>query len=155
MGAAAALLAHQRGGIDARRNVMIAPNVLIGETVARFGRAVALDDRDCTTLEHQLASHSGVSLEALELERLVGQRDTALLVVHDQTDTEVALRHGERLTQAWRQAQLRVTQGLGHRRILRDADVIAEAVAFVQHGVSAPASELVREVDRLLDAGDA
>src|SRR3954463_12622524 len=38
-GAAAVLLAHQRGAIDARRNVMLAPNVLIDDAVARFARA--------------------------------------------------------------------------------------------------------------------
>jgi len=151
-GAAGALLAHQRGQIDARRNVMIAPNVLIGEAVAQFGRAIALDDRDCSTLEHQLASSSGIALDSLELERLVGERDAALLVVHDEDDREVPHRSAVRLAAARRQAQLRTTHGLGHRRILRDAQVLDEVVAFLQHGVSPPASGLVREVDRLLDA---
>jgi len=150
IGAAAVLLAHQRGGVDAKRNVMIAPNVLISDSVARFGHAIALDDRDCSTLEHQLASHNGVSFESLTIERLVGERDQALLVIHDQTDREVPFRHGERLATAWRQATLHATTGLGHRRILRDPAVVAEAVGFIQHGVSPPASELVREVDRLL-----
>jgi pimeloyl-ACP methyl ester carboxylesterase len=148
------LLAHQRGRIDARRNVMIAPAVLVDEAVAQFGRAVALDDRDCSTLEHQIASHSGIGIEALQLERLVGERDAALLVVHDDGDREVPLRSATRLAAAWRQAQLRTTHGLGHRQILRNPQVIDEVVAFVQHGVSSPASELVREVDRLLDAQD-
>jgi pimeloyl-ACP methyl ester carboxylesterase len=149
-GAAAALLAHRRGAIDAPRNVMIAPNVLIGDAVAQFGRAVALDDRDCSTLEHQLASHSGIGLESLEIEHLVGERESALLVIHDQADREVPFKHGERLAATWRQAALHPTAGLGHRRILRDPGVIADAIGFVQHGVSPPASELVREVDRLL-----
>ena len=151
-GAAAVLLAHQRGNVDAKRNVMIAPSVLVGEAVAQFGRAVALDDRDCSTLAHQLASHSGLGIEALELERLVGARDAALLVVHDQGDREVPHHGAVALAAAWRQAQLRTTHGLGHRQILRNANVIEEAVAFLQHGVSPPASGLVREVDRLLDA---
>jgi hypothetical protein len=37
--------------------------------------------------------------------------------------------------------------------VLRDADVIARAVAFVRHGMPIPASDLVREVDRWLDGG--
>jgi pimeloyl-ACP methyl ester carboxylesterase len=154
-GAAAVLLAHRRGGVDAKRNVMIAPNVVFGDAVAQFGRAVALDDRDCGALEQQLADHAGLDLGELRIERLVGERDAALLVVHDEADREVPFQHGERLVAAWRQAKLHATNGLGHRRILRDDQVIAEAVAFLQHGVSPPASELVREVDRLLaQAGD-
>jgi hypothetical protein len=149
-GAAAVLLARQRGAVDAERNVMIAPNVLIDEAIARFARTVALDDADRWSLEHQLASHNGVSVRALQLDRLVGERDAALLVVHDAGDREVAFAHGERLAATWREARLLETAGLGHRRILRDDGVIAETVAFIRHGVALPASELVREVDRLL-----
>ena len=150
-GAAAVLLAHQRGGIDARRNVMIAPNVLLDDAVARFARTVALDDRDRTSLEGQLASHSGVPVAALRLDALVGERDAALLVVHDRDDREVPFAHGERLAEVWREATLHATEGLGHRRVLREPAVLEEVVAFVRHGVAPPVSELVREVDRLLD----
>jgi len=151
-GAAATLLAHQRAAVDAVRNVMISPNAVIDDAVARFAQAVALDDRDRGALEHQLASRSGVSVEALKLDRLVGERDAALLVVHDRGDREVPFSHGEQLAATWRGAMLRATDGLGHRRILRDRAVIAEAVAFVVHGVTPPTSELVREIDRLLDS---
>ena len=154
VGATAVLLAHQRGRVDARRNVMIAPNVLVGDTVAQFGRSVSLDDRDCGALQRAIAEHAGVDPIDLELDRLVGQRDDALLVIHDQDDLEVPFRQAERLAATWQKAALHPTRGLGHRRILRDDLVIADAVAFVQHGVSAPASELVREVDRLLDQAD-
>jgi alpha-beta hydrolase superfamily lysophospholipase len=149
-GAAAVLLAHQRGAVDARRNVMIAPNVLIDDAVARFAREVALDDADRAKLEHQLAERNGIAVDALGIDQLVGQRDAALLVVHDRDDREVAFVHAERLAAIWRNATLQVTSGLGHRRILRDDAVIAEVVGFVRHGMSPPVSELVREVDRLL-----
>jgi pimeloyl-ACP methyl ester carboxylesterase len=151
-GAAGVLLAHRRGAVDARRNVMISPNAVIDDAVARFARSVALDDRDRALLAHQLASHNGVTFAALDVEQLVGQRDAALLVVHDRDDREVPLWHGERLAAIWRNATLHTTTGLGHRRILRDAAVVAEVVAFARDGVAAPASELVREVDRLLGA---
>lgn len=151
-GAAATLLAHHRGAVDAPCNVMLAPNVLIDDTVARFARAVALDDRDRGALEAQLANHNGVAADALQLEALVGQRDAALLIVHDRDDREVPFIHAERLAAAWPMAKLFTTHGLGHRRILRDDAVIAEAVAFLRRGITPPASELVREVDRLLDA---
>ena len=84
---------------------------------------------------------------------MVGHRDAALLIVHDRLDREVSFTHAERLAEAWRQARLHATTGLGHRRVLRDESVIAEVVEFVKHGVRPPVSELVREVDRLLAAG--
>jgi pimeloyl-ACP methyl ester carboxylesterase len=149
-GAAAVLLAHARGGVDAVRNVMIAPNALIEQAVQRFASAVGLDEVERTMFEHSLTASSGVGLPSLRLDRLVGDRDAGLLVVHDRGDREVPFVHGDQLAATWPSAQLRVTEQLGHRRILRDPDVIAAAVEFVRHDMGPPASDLVREVDRCL-----
>jgi pimeloyl-ACP methyl ester carboxylesterase len=149
-GAAAVLLAHARHGVDISRNVMIAPNVLIDDAIVKFTRAVALDDRDRDSFERHLVGASGVPIDALAVERLAGQRDAALLVVHDREDREVAVKHGDRLAAAWPNAQLVLTNELGHRRILRDDAVIERVVEFVRTGLPLPASDLVRELDRLL-----
>lgn len=154
-GAAAALLARTRGDVDAPRNVMIAPNTIIERSVARFAQTVGLDDTDRTRFEHSIAAHCGVSVEALALEHLVGERDTGLLVIHDRDDREVPFVHGERLAAQWPNARLVETEGLGHRRILRDPTVIAQIVETLREGVPLPASDLVREIDRMVDAIDA
>lgn len=153
-GAAAVLLAHGRGGLDAARNVMIAPNVVLEDSVRRFAQTIGLDEADRAGLEQRLAASTGLALAALRLERLVAARDAALLVVHDREDREVPLAQGEALAAAWPAARLHATGGLGHRRILRDPDVVARAVELVRAGVAAPASDLVREVDRQLLAAD-
>ncbi len=150
-GAAAVLLAHARGGVEAPRNVLVSPNVLVADAVARFASYLGLDDLDRGALERRIAEHTGLTVDALAVERLAAPRDAGLLVVHDRDDREVPFRQGERLAAAWPNAQLHATDGLGHRRVLRDADVIARTVAFVRHGLPVPASDLVREVDRWLD----
>lgn len=151
-GAAAALLAYTRNGTRAPRNVMLAPNVLIDEAVRRFARFVGLDDADRIALEQRLAIQTGFGIDALRLPQLTGERDDALLVVHDREDNEVDFEHGKQLAALWPNAQLHATSGLGHRRVLRDDVVIADVVEFVRHGVPLPVSDLVREVDRQLDA---
>lgn len=150
-GAAAVLLAHARHGLDIARNVMVSPNVLVEESVARFARAVALDDDERRAFEQQLAAHSGVALESLRLDRLAGARTAGLLVVHDRDDREVPYGHGTQLAATWPNAQLHTTDGLGHRRILREPDVIERSSAFIQQHTVRPSSDLVREVDRYLD----
>ena len=154
-GCAATLLAHSRGGVDAARNVMISPNVLIGDSLDRFARFVGLDDAERSLLEHQIVVSSGVTLEALALDRLAATRDASLLAIHDRDDREVPIEHAERVSQTWPNARLLVTEGLGHRRILRDRGVLREVVDAVREGVPLPASDLVREVDRLVEALDA
>ena len=151
-GAAAVLLAHHRGNVSAARNVLISPNVLIDESVRRFAHLIGLDDHDRVALEQRLAEQTGVGIADLALDRLVAHRDDALLVIHDRNDREVPISHGECLAAVWPKAQLRETDGLGHRKILRDPDVLAAAVDFVRLGIAAPVSDLVREVDRCLDS---
>ncbi len=153
-GAAGALLAQVRGGLIAPRTVMLAPNVLIDDAVRRFARIVGLDDRDRDALELRLAAHTGIAPAALSLDRLVAARDGSLLVFHDRADREVAFEHGARLAAAWPASELVATEGLGHRRILRDPRVLARAVEFLRDGVAPARSDLVREVDRWLDQLD-
>jgi pimeloyl-ACP methyl ester carboxylesterase len=62
-----------------------------------------------------------------------GQR-AKLLVVHDRDDSEIPLRDGERIAEAWPGARLEVTRGLGHHRILRDATVVARVAEHVSAG---------------------
>ena len=50
----------------------------------------------------------------------------------------------------WPAASLHLTTDLGHRRILRDPDVLALATTFATAGLPTPTSDLVREVDRQL-----
>jgi pimeloyl-ACP methyl ester carboxylesterase len=56
---------------------------------------------------------------------------TPLLVIHDENDKEVSVAQGRKIAGAYQQAQYIETQGLGHRRILGDADVLAAALEFL------------------------
>jgi pimeloyl-ACP methyl ester carboxylesterase len=53
------------------------------------------------------------------------------LVIHDREDKEVRWEDGAAIAGAWPAARLVTTQGLGHRRILRDATVIDHIAGFV------------------------
>jgi hypothetical protein len=55
----------------------------------------------------------------------------ALLVVHDRDDRETFWRESQDIVAAWPDATLRTTTGLGHRRILRDANIVREVIEFV------------------------
>jgi pimeloyl-ACP methyl ester carboxylesterase len=60
------------------------------------------------------------------------------LLVHDREDHDVPWQEGETLARAWPGASWMPTQGLGHRRILRDPQVVARVVAFM---AKSPAGE--------------
>ncbi len=72
---------------------------------------------------------------AFSLPELAPALKAPLLVIHDRDDGEVPWQHGRVITHDWPGAQLLTTDGLGHRRILRDANVVSAAAAFISAAV--------------------
>jgi hypothetical protein len=54
-----------------------------------------------------------------------------LLIVHDAADREIDVGEGQALALAWPRAQLTLTRGLGHLRILSDSETVRRVVDFV------------------------
>lgn len=54
-----------------------------------------------------------------------------LLIIHDEDDVDVPLRDGKAYVEAWPGARLHTTRSLGHRRILRDPEVIGAVADFL------------------------
>jgi len=67
---------------------------------------------------------------------------TPLLVVHDTKDAEVPITNGHVYARA-PYARLLVTDGLGHRRILRDLHVVDASVRFIAEHRQPPPLTLV------------
>jgi pimeloyl-ACP methyl ester carboxylesterase len=53
------------------------------------------------------------------------------LIVHDRHDKEVPLAEGAALASAWQNTEMVTTEGLGHRRILRDPKVVERVASFL------------------------
>jgi pimeloyl-ACP methyl ester carboxylesterase len=116
-------------GLDLDAAVLVAPPRGPAEFFRRFSEALALTPavRDGTLA--RLARRLGIAVEEVDLVRRAGS--TPLLVIHDRNDREVPWADGDAIARAWPGASLVSTSGLGHRRILRDAEVTARAAGFV------------------------
>ena len=64
--------------------------------------------------------------------------DTDVLIIHDRTDDEAIFSHAERFQALLPQAETFFTEGLGHTRILRDAEVIRMATDFMTRETLVP-----------------
>ncbi|WP_423194271.1 alpha/beta fold hydrolase [Cupriavidus sp. H18C2] len=67
-----------------------------------------------------------------------------VLVIHDRDDKEVRWEDGAAIAGAWPDARLITTEGLGHRRILRDAEVVSHVAHFICGLAAAPAVPPIR-----------
>jgi pimeloyl-ACP methyl ester carboxylesterase len=75
------------------------------------------------------------------------------LILHDAQDRAVSAEAGEAVAEAWAGgAEFRKTTGLGHFRILRDADVIAEVARFIAAGDPAAAQAIDETATATLSA---
>lgn len=129
-GAAATTVALSRQ-LELERAVFIAPPTDLGGFLLKVSRKLGLSDEVATLTRRSLESKFDIDWDTLRAETLAPTMKTPLLVIHDHADREVRFDNGQRLTAAWPGARLQTTDGLGHRRILRDPEVIASAVAFV------------------------
>ena len=88
----------------------------------------------------------GRAWSAFDVAALAPSLAAPLLMIHDRGDAEVPWQHGLAITRSWPGAGLLTTDGPGHRRILRDPDVVAAAVAFMaartaERGIPSAAGE--------------
>jgi pimeloyl-ACP methyl ester carboxylesterase len=141
MGAAA--VAHAvRTGLRPAALVLLAPAADPRWVLDRFVHRLGAGPRVRAGLERAVVRRVGLPWETFDvpsLHRCAPVPPT--LVVHDAGDRELDPEHGRAIADAWPGARLLETDGLGHRRLLRDPAVIAEAVRFVAtaHTVRRPA----------------
>jgi pimeloyl-ACP methyl ester carboxylesterase len=129
-GGAATALAISRG-LRPGRVVFVGPAADPVMATRRFAAALGLPEPALRAMRSRLESKVGVEFEALRIPRLVAGFDVPLRVVHDREDPEVPWEEGSTIAAAWPGAEFITTHGLGHYRILHDAQVIAGAVGFL------------------------
>lgn len=73
-----------------------------------------------------------VKLQDIHISTLGRALNIPILVIHDKNDKEVRYQNALNLHEAWPHSQMMTTEGLGHRRILKDKAVIDRVVQFIK-----------------------
>jgi pimeloyl-ACP methyl ester carboxylesterase len=139
-GGAAGVIAHSAGavgttwalsrGLSVERAFYVSPGADIVAYTRYYGGLLGLSPTAVRELAISIERRIGILYAELEPLRLAPEMTAALHVTTDREDWEAPLPSVEKLVRSWPGATLRVTQGLGHRRILRDPEVVEEAVRF-------------------------
>lgn len=134
MGSAAALLAFAQGQ-PVKRSVHLAGPSSLAPMVKGLSAAHALAPADAAAFAGWVEGFIGTRLAQVDLERLQHGLRHPGLIVHDGDDRVVPIAASEALHAAWPRSSFERVSGLGHRRLLADAGVIARSVAFVTEGL--------------------
>lgn len=112
--------------------VYIAPPLQPRDYVHKLASYLKASPQVTSLMIALMSVHFRRSWESLDIPTLAKSLATPLLVIHDEEDKDVLFYEGAQLAKAWPKAQLIATQGLGHRRILHNTEVIKEVVTFIK-----------------------
>ncbi|MDP2345469.1 MAG: alpha/beta fold hydrolase [Deltaproteobacteria bacterium] len=135
-GGAATTLALEAAQLDVDAAVLVAPPCSLDKYADIFSRTLGLTKATEAIFRSRLDARFGKDwARSFALHTRAPAIDTPALIVHDVDDTETAFSEGAQLASAWPRSTLMATNGLGHRRILRDEAVVDAVAAFIDRHV--------------------
>lgn len=121
-----------REGLSCGRAVCISPPATLAWMVASFGDMLNLGEATREGLWELLERRFGPDVDArISTDMNARFLSQPALVLHDEDDEDVPWQQGAMVARAWPRARFERTRGLGHRRILSDADVVRRVVEYV------------------------
>jgi pimeloyl-ACP methyl ester carboxylesterase len=134
------IIGHSMGGVVAgllpRFNIKIPSIVIVSSpshihgVFERYHDQIRLQKRAREFFRLSLEKRTGIDIEDGSLVNNDLSLKSKVLVIHDVGDREVPFADFQELQKAWGQAQFVATDGLGHRRILRDEAVGHQVAQF-------------------------
>lgn len=132
MGFPIVLLALDEGADAPETLIALAPGRRMIRALDRFGEQVGLRPALIEELRHANRQRYGQDVwEVLNVDRSLADLGPRGLVVHDADDPDVPIDDGRHIADHWPGASFVATEGLGHRRILRDGrvrDLVVDAL---------------------------
>lgn len=123
-----------QAGLAVPRVAFIAPMAEFAPIVPVFAEQLGMGERVLARTIARVEQRVRRPLAAFDVGLLaprLAASGAQLLLAHDRDDPEIPWSGSKAIAAAWPGARLISTSGLGHRRILRDPDVITEVTAFM------------------------
>lgn len=131
LGANAAAHAASRG-LAIGRLVLLAPPASPRAYTRYFAQVFGLSETTRAGMQNLIEAREGILMQQFEPRWVAPRIRVPTLVVHDHGDAINAFADGQAFAHAIQGAQLLATEGLGHRRILKDPAVVARVVMFAR-----------------------
>lgn len=129
LAANAAAYAASRG-LAAERLVLLAPPASPREYTRLFAHVFGLTEATRCAMQKRIEAREGVLMPQFEPEAAGPRIRVPTLVVHDREDSVNRFADGQAFAHAIQGARLLATQGLGHRKLLKDAQVLGKVAHF-------------------------
>ncbi len=131
LGATAAAYAASRG-IGIARLVLLAPAASPPAFTRLFAQVFGLSERTRSAMQARIEAREATLMPLLSAPEVGPRIGAATLVVHDRQDAMNRFDDGQAFADAIPHARLFATDGLGHRKILKDGAVLEAVAQFAQ-----------------------
>lgn len=120
--------------LPVKRVAIIGTPVVSALLIASFLKAVNGSPKTGQAFQRYLIRKYGRDFREFSVEYFLPRlkHPIDLFIVHDEHDKEVSLVHAQEALRLYPSAELMVTHGLGHNRILKDQNVIHRVLDFMQ-----------------------
>jgi pimeloyl-ACP methyl ester carboxylesterase len=130
LGASAAAFAMARG-LAVQRLVLLAPPASPPEYTRLFAQVFGLSESTRAAMQKRIEARQGLPMPLFEPDALGHRIGVPTLIVHDRGDSVNRFADGQAYAHAIRDARFVATEGLGHRKMLKDAQVLAEVAIHI------------------------
>jgi pimeloyl-ACP methyl ester carboxylesterase len=131
LGATASAFVAARG-LPVRRLVLLAPAASPPEYTRLFAQVFGLSEATRASMQRRIEAREGLLMPQFEAQAVGPRVQVPTLVVHDRADSINLFADGQAYLQAIPGARLVASEGLGHRRILKEATVLSQVQAFLR-----------------------
>lgn len=119
------------GGLSVEKVVYMAPPENMPIYLQRTGKLLGFRPGIAARAQKHLKTLYGLPLKSARATTFGPAMSASLLVIHDDTDTDVLLEEGKLVARHWPGAELIVTHGHGHNRLVRMPETVEIAVGFL------------------------
>lgn len=131
LGGAASIFAISRG-LEVSRAVVLSAPADVPHWADRFRDALELPPVVDRRMRQNLEARLGLRFDDLMINRVASGLRVPGMVIHDADDHDVPQAEGREIAEDWPGASFHGTTGLGHRKVLRDPDVIRRVGEFLE-----------------------
>jgi len=136
-----AVIAHSFGGgcsvlaasrtLKVKKLVLIASPAYYDRVVQFFARSLKMSSTAEEKFTNIVSKAAGIHPKELNIGSIGSRLNIPKMIVHDEGDNAVNFMSATAMNEAWPGSVLLKTEGLGHRRILKDPKVISAVVNFI------------------------
>lgn len=119
-------------GLSLQKLVIIGCGDKIIDIALDFTRKLGLKDNVGLKMKNRFDEILGKDINKLSASTAAIEVQTPSLIIHDKDDADVPLGSAENIHEHLKNSRLVITEGLGHRKILGDKNVITEISQFIR-----------------------